>query len=102
VIDGSGAPKLLPAGQVGLLAIHRSDPGLMLGYWRRPEAEAVAFRGAWFTSGDLAAIDADGYVWHRGRADDVMNAGGYRVSPLEGEARLHACPGIAEAAAGGR
>ena len=90
----------LPAGEVGLLAIHRSDPGLMLGYWRRPEEEASAFRGDWFVGGDLAAFDEDGYLWHHGRADDVMNAGGYRVSPLEVEAALADCPGIAEVAVG--
>ena len=38
----------LPPGEAGLLAIHRSDPGLMLGYWRRPEEDAAAFRGDWF------------------------------------------------------
>ena len=42
--------------------MHRSDPGLMLGYWRRPEEEALVYRGEWFIGGDLAAIDADGYV----------------------------------------
>ena len=35
----SGPAEPLPAGEVGLLAIHRSDPGLMLGYWRRPDEE---------------------------------------------------------------
>jgi acyl-CoA synthetase (AMP-forming)/AMP-acid ligase II len=34
-----------------------------LGYWRRPEEEALVYRGAWFCGGDLAHIDADGYVW---------------------------------------
>ena len=43
-------------------------------------------------------LDADGYVWFEGRADDVMNAGGYRVSPQEVEAALAPCPGIAEVA----
>ena len=100
VIPPSGPAEPLPAGEVGLLAIHRGDPGLMLGYWRRPEEEASAFRGDWFAGGDLAAFDADGYLWHHGRADDVMNAGGYRVSPLEVEAALLDCPGIAEVAVG--
>jgi acyl-coenzyme A synthetase/AMP-(fatty) acid ligase len=89
----------LPMGETGLLAVHRSDPGLMLGYWRRPEEDAAVFRGDWFVTSDLVSFDRDGYVWFHGRADDVMNAGGYRVSPLEVEAALAAHPSVAEAAA---
>jgi acyl-coenzyme A synthetase/AMP-(fatty) acid ligase len=100
VIPREGPAEPLPAGQTGLLAIHRTDPGLMLGYWRRPEEESAAFRGDWFVGGDLAAFDADGYLWMHGRADDIMNAGGYRVSPLEVEAALVDCPGVAEIAVG--
>jgi len=95
-LDGGTAP--VPAGEHGLLAVHRADPGLMIGYWRRPEEDAAAFRGDWFVSGDVISFDDDGYVWFQGRADDVMNAGGYRVSPLEVEAALAGCPGIAEVA----
>ena len=92
-----GTDPLLP-GETGLLAIHRADPGLMLGYWRRPDEDAATRRGDWFIGGDLASIDADGYLWHHGRADDMMNAGGYRVSPVEVEAALADCPGLAEVA----
>ncbi len=88
----------LPTAEIGLLAIHRSDPGLMLGYWNRPDEDAATTRGDWFVGGDLAAFDADGYVWYHGRADDIMNAGGFRVSPLEVETALADCPGIAEVA----
>ena len=95
--EDSGAEPL-PAGEVGLLAIHRSDPGLMLGYWRRPDEEAVAFRGDWFLGGDLASMDADGYVWFQGRADDIIKSFGYRLSPVEIEAALSSCPGVAEVA----
>ena len=94
--DGGVTP--LPPGETGLLAIHRSDPGLMLGYWRLPDEDALVSRGDWFVGGDLAAFDTDGYVWHRGRADDIMNAGGYRVSPLEVEAALADHPAVAEVA----
>jgi len=48
----------------------------------------------------VITFDGDGYLWHHGRADDIMNAGGYRVSPLEVEAALMDCPGIAEVAVG--
>jgi acyl-coenzyme A synthetase/AMP-(fatty) acid ligase len=95
-VDGGDEP--LPSGEEGLIAVHRSDPGLMLGYWNRPEEEAEVLRGDWFAGGDLGSIDADGYVTHLGRANELMNAGGYRVSPLEIEAALSACPGVAEVA----
>jgi acyl-coenzyme A synthetase/AMP-(fatty) acid ligase len=100
VIPRVGPAEPQPPGEIGLLAIHRGDPGLMLGYWQRPDEEAAAFRGDWFVSGDLAAFDEDGYLWTHGRADDIMNAGGYRVSPLEVEAALLDCPGVAEIAVG--
>jgi acyl-coenzyme A synthetase/AMP-(fatty) acid ligase len=71
----------------------------MLGYWRRPEDTDATFRGAWFLTGDLARMEADGTITHLGRADEVMNAGGYRVAAGEIEAALLRHPGIAEAAA---
>lgn len=88
----------LPQGETGLLAVHRSDPSMMLGYWHRPEEEALVYRGEWFCGGDLASLDADGYVWHHGRNDDVMNAMGYRVSPVEVEMAMADHPAIAEVA----
>ncbi len=88
----------LPQGEQGLLAVHRSDPGLMLGYWNRPAEEADVMRGDWFCGGDLAAIDAHGYVTHLGRANEIMKALGYRVSPLEVEVALGVHPEIAEIA----
>jgi acyl-coenzyme A synthetase/AMP-(fatty) acid ligase len=88
----------LPAGDSGLIAVHRSDPGLMLGYWRNPEAEREVFRGDWFVGGDVAEMDVDGYVWLHGRRDDLMNAQGYRVSPAEVEAVLSHAPGVADVA----
>lgn len=98
VLPTSGESTPLEAGEEGLLAVHRSDPGLMLGYWGRPEEEAEVFRGEWFTGGDLAIIDAEGYVTHLGRANEIMKALGYRVSPLEIEAVLSQHPAIAEIA----
>ena len=95
-VDGGTEP--LACRHVGLLAVHRSDPGLMLGYWNRPLEEAAAFRGEWFIGGDLAEFDEDGWLWHHGRNDDIMNAFGYRVSPLEVENVLSAHPGVADVA----
>ncbi|MCZ7593498.1 MAG: AMP-binding protein [Hyphomicrobium sp.] len=98
VLALEGGSEPLPAGEEGLLAVHRSDPGLMLGYWRRPAEEALVYRGEWFVGGDLATIDPEGYVFHRGRANDLMKALGYRVSPLEVEAALAEHPSVAEVA----
>ena len=95
VEDGT-AP--LPAGHEGLIAVHRGDPGLMLGYWNRPDEEAQVYRGEWFIGGDIGIIDHDGYLTHLGRANDVMNAFGYRVSPQEVEAVLARFPGVGEVA----
>jgi acyl-coenzyme A synthetase/AMP-(fatty) acid ligase len=94
-IEGGAEP--LGPGKTGLLAVHRSDPGLMLGYWNRPDEERDAFRGPWFIGGDLATMDEDGYIWFEGRSDDQMNAFGYRVSPQEVENVLLAHPTVAEA-----
>lgn len=77
----------------GEIAVHRSDPGLFLHYWGEPAAED----GDWFATGDMASIDPDGYVWYHGRADELMNAGGFRVSPLEVEAVLRQHQAVADA-----
>lgn len=89
----------VPRGTEGLLAVSRRDPGLMLGYWQRLDDTATAFRGEWFVTGDRALMREDGAIVSRGRADDLLNAGGYRVSPAEIEAVLLAHPAVAEAAA---
>lgn len=93
--DGGDTP--LPAGETGLIAVHRTDPGMMLGYWNRPEADAKAFRGDWFVGGDLAHQDDDGYIWYEGRNDDVMTSFGYRISPQEVENVLQRHPAVEEA-----
>ncbi len=98
IVPVEGGTEPLPPGQEGLIAAHRSDPGLMLGYWRRPAEEAEMFRADWFIGGDLGMMDADGYISHRGRANDLMKALGYRVSPAEVEATLAEHPDVAEVA----
>src|SRR4029079_6317817 len=95
-LDSGNDP--LPAGEAGLLAVHRYDHGLMLGYWRRPQEEREVYRGDWFVGGDIAVIDREGYVFHRGRATDLMKALGYRVSPFEVGAAISEHPSVAEVA----
>lgn len=96
VLGEDGLP--VPRGTQGVLAVHRSDPGLMLGYLGDAAATEARFAGAWFVTGDLAEMTDEGAVIYRGRADDLMNAGGFRVSPLEVEAAMAPLPGIADCA----
>lgn len=97
VLGPDGAP--VPRGEAGVLAVHRSDPGLFLGYLGQPEETAARFAGDWFLTGDTVAMAEDGAIAYLGRDDDMLNAGGYRVSPLEVEAAMAACPGAGEVAA---
>jgi len=98
IIPVTGKPEPLPANQTGLIGVHRSDPGLMLKYWSQDGEFEKSFRGEWFCGGDLGEFDEDGYFWFKGRNDDLMNAQGYRVSPLEVEQALMQYEGVAEAA----
>ena len=85
----------------GMLCIARDDPGLMLGYWNRPDETAACFHDGWYLTGDYARRDPDGYVWFLGRRDDLINSFGYRVSPHEIERVLKEHPDVADAAAAG-
>lgn len=96
VLGEDGQPR--PRGEVGLLAVHRGDPGLMLGYLGNGEGTAARYRGDWFVTGDLAEMTPEGAVIYRGREDDLMNAGGFRVSPQEVEAAMLAFPGVQDCA----
>ena len=75
--------------EVGEIALNRfdihghPDPILFLGYWRNEVATPEKFTGDWCRTGDLAKIDADGYFWYAGRADDVFKSSGYRIGPGE-------------------
>ena len=82
------------SGQPGVSAVHRADPGLMRGYLFQEEETAARFQGDWFLTGDLGQMEEDGQITYLGRNDDMMNAGGYRVSPLEVEAALAGAPGV--------
>ena len=77
----------------------RSNPHYPLGYWRLPKESELAFGGEWFHSKDAATMDADGYVWYAGRADDVIIAAGYRIGPFEVESACLEHEAVREAAA---
>lgn len=86
-------------GEPGVLAVSKRDPGLMLFYWGAKEETEARFNGEWFLTGDLVSMSRDGALTYLGRADDMMNAGGIRVSPLEVENVLNAHANIIESAA---
>lgn len=92
LLDETGQP--VAYGEDGVIAVHRSDPGLMLRYVGAPEATRGRFIDDWFITGDHARMDAAGWVTYLGRRDDMMNAGGFRVSPVEVEAALAELPGV--------
>jgi acyl-coenzyme A synthetase/AMP-(fatty) acid ligase len=69
-----------------------------LGYWQQLDRTAAAFRGEWYVTGDLVAIDADGYVTYGGRADEMLKVGGRWVAPQEVESCLLQHPAVAECA----
>lgn len=96
ILDPEGRP--VAPGTPGTLAIHRSDPGLFLGYLDQPAETAARFAGEWFVTGDLVVADPDGAIRTLGRGDDMMNAGGFRVAPAEVEDALAGLPGIGELA----
>lgn len=89
----------VPQGQEGTIAIHRSDPGLMLTYLNAPDEVAARMQDDWFLTGDQGAMAVDGQITYLGRDDDMMNAGGYRVSPVEVESALSQYPGITQVGA---
>ena len=84
------------AGTPGLIEI--AGPTRMLRYWDAPEATAAALRGRWLATGDVGTLSADGYLFLAGRASDVINRGGEKISPLQVEAALSLHPQVAEAA----
>lgn len=84
----------VPFGEAGQLAISTSDPGLMLGYLDTPPVSQD-----WFVTGDTVSMSEAGDITYLGRGDDMMNAGGYRVSPLEVESTFSDCDGLQDCAA---
>ena len=106
VIDDEG--RECPRGTPGDVALHRldihghPDPVFFLGYWNNAAASTAKFSGhpdsSWCRTGDMAVMDADGYLWYQGRSDDVFKAAGYRIGPSEIENCLVKHPAVANAA----
>jgi acetyl-CoA synthetase len=96
IVDDKG--NELPAHQLGKLVIKPGWPAMLKGIWRNEEKFQEYFKiNGWYTSGDNAWKDEDGYFWFVGRADDVINTSGHRVGPFEVESALLEHPAVAEA-----
>jgi fatty-acyl-CoA synthase len=94
VLDDDGKP--VGPDVVGELYVR--SPAVSPGYWRRPEANAETFVNGWCRTGDLASIDAEGFITLGGRAKDMIRSGGENIYPAEIEAVLTTAPGVADAA----
>jgi len=97
ILSETGDP--IPQGETGILAIHRSDPGLSLGYLDKAGIPTLPLSGEWFLTGDLVSETPDGAIRYHGRRDDLLTTGGFRISPLEIEAAFQQAAGLTDCAA---
>lgn len=98
VADADGTD--LPTGEVGEILV--SGPAVMAGYWQNPEASAETLKGGWLWTGDMGALDADGFLTLHDRSKDMIISGGSNVYPREVEELLLTHPDVAEVAVVGR
>lgn len=93
VVDDGGRP--VPADQTGHLEVRGAQ--MFLGYYKRMDIKTFDAEG-WFDTGDLAYMDAEGYIRVNGRTKDVLIRGGENVPVFEIESLLHKHPAVAAAA----
>ncbi len=95
VVDGEG--RTLPPGETG--AVEFRGPNVFDGYWKLPDRRALDFTDdGCFRSGDLGAMDRDGYLTLVGREKDIIISGGLNVYPREVETLLDRVEGVRESA----
>ncbi len=98
LLDKEDPAKDAAPGEPGELAI--SGPQVMRGYWNLPNTAAEAFAeredGLWLRTGDIATIDAEGYIRIVDRSKDMINVGGFKVFPSQVEAVLLRHPAVKE------
>ncbi len=83
-------------GDIGELCL--KGPMMTPGYWKNPEATALAIREGWFHTGDLVKEDEEGYLYVVDRKKSMFISGGENVYPAEVEKVLRQCPTVDEAA----
>jgi len=91
--------KPAPSGEVGYICVkvdRKTPVGVFEGYLEDPEENAKVFQRGWYSTGDKAYKDADGYYYFVGRGDDIIKASGYRIGPFEVESVLQEHPAVAE------
>jgi crotonobetaine/carnitine-CoA ligase len=97
LVDARG--RSVPTGDSGEIVVRCEPPSaVMSGYWKDPNATAVALRGGWLHTGDLARADEDGFLYFVGRLKDVIKRSGENVGAEEVEAVLLEHASIAEVA----
>jgi len=89
----------LAPGQVG--EVLARGPGIMKGYYNKPELTEKALRGGWYHTGDLGRMDPDGFLYIVDRKDDMINAGAFKIYPREVEEVLYAHPDVRDCAVKG-
>lgn len=74
------------------------SPGVFSGYWKEEETNSRIVRGGWHHTGDLGRLDADGYLWYKGRATEkrLIKSGGENIYPAEVEQALLSHPAVAQ------
>ena len=90
VMDEQG--NIRPLGEIGEVVI--KGPNVTSGYEANPEANATAFTGGWFRTGDQGVIDDEGYLRLTGRLKELINRGGEKISPLEVDTVLMDHPSV--------
>ncbi|MRN67549.1 AMP-binding protein [Brucella sp. 10RB9213] len=97
-LDANDPEDRLPPGEEGQIIALMAGDEAFEGYWRRPEADAKAFKAGWYFSSDTGYFDADGDLFVTGRVDDMIITGGENVSPVEIESLLSLHPAVSEVA----
>jgi len=93
ILSDDGAE--LPVGELGELVVR--GPQTMTGYWGRPDLTSEVLRDGWVHTKDLAVMDELGFIYLRGRRDDMIISGGFNVAPREVEDVLCGYRGVMEA-----
>lgn len=96
IVDIETGLAEMPVGEVGELAV--SGPQVMRGYFNKPDETAMAMRGNFLLTGDIAVMDADGYFHIVDRKKDMLICGGLKVYPREVELVILEHPAVAECA----